>query len=650
MAEKITKNNLFLVNAPAGSGKTTFIENLILDKLSLNTKKNILCITYTNRAADELMSRIQSEKVQIQTIHSFFSSFMKSYFSNKEIVNLYLKLYREDIQARIENKENKDYVNESNQKYREDNGELSYEFICNNLHKIYYNELSSNSLYKGGLSHDDLITFSKETFKRFPILKRRIAAKYDYIFIDEYQDSASNVLDIFYQSILNTDTQLYLFGDKMQQIYKNYDGNFENQLEEFDTSIKLHTNYRSSELIVTILNNIYNDEKFKQIPNEQIQTETLFPPKVYICNDMKNTVAVESEKNPNALKLYVFNKDRFYDIGARNLFDSISKMEKYSFGRKYSVQDVLTTPSNDNPDELFKFLFLIGDILDYFKNKQYGNAIQLIRNNHYLNNTILLVNFHKDKELLKEKMTNIFNFSIDKEGCTIKEYLEFLLNAKVTTEDEINHFLNSEEHAAVLAVKLIEFENLYQYLKNPNVSTQHGVKGEGHDSVFFVAGNSSNIPRVEMYRYFALWTEINVSLTEFQKFYYDFSFAIQQILKQLGCKSGSEIKKELFKENEQLILKELRRLDNTFEGNKYFSKLYAECFNVFYEKPNIKNLKPCLNIHELLGILSAYKLFYVGCSRAKKELTVFIDRSQLLTDVEIFSDKLQEIGFKVENR
>ena len=56
----------------------------------------------------------------------------------------------------------------------------------------------------------------------------------------------SDVLKIFFESVHNTKTKLFLFGDRMQQIYKNYDGSFEESFELFDTTKALTTNYRST--------------------------------------------------------------------------------------------------------------------------------------------------------------------------------------------------------------------------------------------------------------------------------------------------------------------------------------------------------------------------------------------------------------------
>ena len=79
MASKL--NNCYLINAPAGSGKTTEIKSMVQRCIIDNPKDNILCITYTNRAADELSKGILSKNVFIGTIHSFLHFFLKPYFA-----------------------------------------------------------------------------------------------------------------------------------------------------------------------------------------------------------------------------------------------------------------------------------------------------------------------------------------------------------------------------------------------------------------------------------------------------------------------------------------------------------------------------------------------------------------------------------------
>lgn len=89
MADEVNEN-IFLVNAPAGSGKTTWIRQQVESYLLRNPKDNILCITYTNRAAEELGRDLEQSRVYFGTIHSFINDFIGSFFSHKEIIDLYL--------------------------------------------------------------------------------------------------------------------------------------------------------------------------------------------------------------------------------------------------------------------------------------------------------------------------------------------------------------------------------------------------------------------------------------------------------------------------------------------------------------------------------------------------------------------------------
>ena len=64
MADVKKLNNMFLVNAPAGSGKTTYIENTIINLLAQYPNRRILSITYTNRAKEELILELIVKMLQ----------------------------------------------------------------------------------------------------------------------------------------------------------------------------------------------------------------------------------------------------------------------------------------------------------------------------------------------------------------------------------------------------------------------------------------------------------------------------------------------------------------------------------------------------------------------------------------------------------
>ena len=193
--------NIYLVNAPAGSGKTTWIRKQVEKHLLENDSDNILCITYTNRAAEELGKDIDSSRVFFGTIHSFISNYIGNFFEHREIIDLYWELYKEKIAQRINNIDNQETVEESNARYVEKYGALDLETVYSNLKKISYSETQFTSLYYGMLSHDDLLSFTKKVVEKYPVILKKIRDKYQLVFIDEYQDTDADVLKLFYSAM-----------------------------------------------------------------------------------------------------------------------------------------------------------------------------------------------------------------------------------------------------------------------------------------------------------------------------------------------------------------------------------------------------------------------------------------------------------------
>lgn len=638
-------NNLFLVNAPAGSGKTTSIRAMVKDVLSKNPNDNILCITYTNRAAEELSKDFKEKNIFVGTIHSFLNNFVNRYFSHSDILALYFEVYGGRIKERIQNPECKEHIDKSNEKYTEEHGNLDYETVKSNIKTISYNESSYNSLYYGGLSHDDLISFSKLIFDRFPILKKRISCKYQYIFIDEYQDTMADVLKIFYESVAFTKCKLYLFGDRMQQIYKNYDGSFEKEFESFDATWALSTNYRSSHKIVSILNNIYNDRSFVQESASQDKnTESDQMPTVIICNNVERTINDIVNEDPNTLVLYLLNKSRFAALGAPNLYEAFSHMERYSYEKNYAA--ILATSYYDNPDPLLKLLYCLMTLHFYYQKKQYGLMIQEIRANSkkIFCKSFSDINNHGDKQRLNDSLNKLFvNIG---GGITIFQFIQISKDVGLVNETYIDEIANNEDYKSVLLISLSELRCVFDYLSDPKVSTQHGVKGESHDSVVFVADDSTSTPIVHMYRFFEMWGEVPVSIKTFNSFYYSYFNEWSDLQKIINMKIN-DLSSKTFDGFKHILLAKAEAILQKFAGNIYFNYLCKEQYTKFLLKPTVTNAKYCFKESTVYGVFSAYKLFYVGCSRARKKLTILIDRSKIQGDLTRQKNKLAELGFDV---
>lgn len=641
-------NNIFLVNAPAGSGKTTWIRKEVENHLLESDEDNILCITYTNRAAEELGRDIESERVFFGTIHSFIGSYIGSFFEHKAIIDLYWEIYRDKINQRINNEGNQENITDSNNRYIEKYGRLDLDTVYSNLTRISYGETPYTSFYYGALGHDDLITFTRKVVERYPVIQKKIRDKYQLVFIDEYQDTAADVLQLFYSAMKSGEGKLYLLGDKMQQIYKTYDGSFEGIFKRLNRSKRLEINYRTTPYIVSILNAIYNDESLSQHAYEKNSDEQmLFKPYVAFTDNKEAAVAEFVHEYKDALVLYLTNSDRFHGIGAGNLFDVFNGMDKYRYGAKYSVPDVLTKEEVWSEDIILNVTFSLVDICFCYNKKQYGDIFKIARKKERaLNKKTFTISVHEEKKELHDKLDAISKTCFEPE-TTIGFFLRECKEKSLILDEYYGKLMEDENYQGVLNVKLSEVIAVKKYLDNPNISTQHGVKGESHETVLFVAENSTRSPFVYINKFFEMWSKIKVSLGSLEEFYYAFLNLINQIEGICSMKI-SEMKAPQYNENVEVIENNIKLFLDRYENNEYYIVLLKKQFDEYYGKKNITALKACLKENNVYGVLSAYRLFYVGCSRARKNLAIVIQNSDVSGFKMELVKKLKSVGFDVK--
>ncbi len=650
MVNGVNNENIYLVNAPAGSGKTTKIKNMIRKHTINNPEDNILCITFTNRAANELIKDISSPKVHVSTIHSYISDFIRPFFSNKKVINLYFKVYEESINKRIQDKDK----TESNQKYINKYGKLDLDTIRNNVNRLFYNETEFNSLYKGGLSHSDLLSFTYKVLLEFPKLKQKISHKFQLIIIDEYQDTSPDVLHIFFKAVESTSVKLYLYGDKMQQIYKMYDDVLNKELSSLNIDRTPTINHRSVPVIVNLINKIYNNPDLEQKideKNEEIKPD--YNPKVIItdCIKFDECISEISEKYPKTLALYIFNSERFQKIGCINLYSAYGSMEQYKFNRKYSNKDVLLDNTSDNPDVLMKFLFILNQANNYWKEKKYGNFIYLCKlNKIFFKLNKLLIIKPCDKISIKNLWSEVFGL-YNEDSTTIGQTIKLLTEKEILEVNFIKTINDDNVYSNVFNVQVSEFIKLTKYLSPADnelhVSTQHGVKGESHDSVIFIAEDGKNNPLVYMYKFFEVWSKTGFSLDDFEDFYFSYYAFIKKVENELGFNIKS-INKD--KHNVEFIKIKCNEIINNFEGNQLFELICKDLYTTYLNNPSIKNAKKCFRNSTVYGVLSAYKLFYVGCSRARKNLTILVNKIKISKFEKRFIEKAESVGFEIEKR
>ncbi|HWO78442.1 MAG TPA: UvrD-helicase domain-containing protein [Bacillus sp. (in: firmicutes)] len=282
----IDNGESFIIEAGAGSGKTWTLVQSLKYVISRNESfyrkkhKKLACITYTNVAKEEIISRINgNEIVEVKTIHDFLWRIIEPFQSelkNELLIHLKAKLEKD-----------RDIVRTSKvttQKYKDAEAAIvknseRIEALENLKSRIQYNE---NANYKKGIiSHDVMLEISRQIIKRNKVIKKIIQDTYPIIFIDEYQDTKDVVANVLLEDIKsNTKIIFGLFGDYHQQIYGGSIGKID-PIKYGLKSIQKTENYRCSTEVIYLLNKL-RDDQLEQKPAGEIKSgKCLF----YYIND-----------------------------------------------------------------------------------------------------------------------------------------------------------------------------------------------------------------------------------------------------------------------------------------------------------------------------------------------------------------------------
>ena len=236
VAAELEARHSFLVEAGAGSGKTTTLVRALQHLLDNQRSslashgKKIACITYTNVAKNNIRKRVNADPiVDVSTIHEFLWKSIQQYQSH---LWDQIKIYSKELG----NPEDLDDV-------------AAPEEI------VYSNR--DSELSEGRISHDDVIRLSLLLAENHPKLIRIIADKYPFIFVDEYQDTSPETIELLLDHLAVTGQQkcvVGLFGDSMQKIYDSGVG--EVHRPGLLAEITKYENYRCSPPVVDVLNRI----------------------------------------------------------------------------------------------------------------------------------------------------------------------------------------------------------------------------------------------------------------------------------------------------------------------------------------------------------------------------------------------------------
>lgn len=266
-----------LIFAGAGSGKTRVLTHKIayLIQQELFRPEDILAVTFTNKAADEMRSRVAKQlkakglNVTIGTFHSICARLLRQEIHHLEFTPDFTIYDTQDqkallrvlmdskglpknqitpaeLSARISL-----YKNRLIDPARAQKGIRTVrDRIIAECYADYQQELKKNN----ALDFDDLLLFPLELFKNFPSVLEKYQQKWQYILVDEYQDT-NRPQFLLVRYLAQKHQQICVVGDDDQSIYGWRGADIKNILD-FETAFSnariftLEQNYRSTQYIL----------------------------------------------------------------------------------------------------------------------------------------------------------------------------------------------------------------------------------------------------------------------------------------------------------------------------------------------------------------------------------------------------------------
>lgn len=307
-----------MIVAGAGSGKTKVLTTRIAHLMAFHgvDSFNILALTFTNKAAREMKERVEkvldntdARNLYIGTFHSVFARILRTeaprlgYPSNftiydtddaksvvKAVINemgLDDKMYKpSSVYNRISSAKN---ALVSVAEYAADYG-IQQEDLRSNRPAIarIYEAYAKRCFKNGAMDFDDLLIKYYELLQNFPDALYKYQHKFKYVLIDEYQDTNPAQYEII-KLLGAAHENVCVVGDDAQSIYSFRGATIQNILQfqkdyEDVKVIKLEQNYRSSQNILNVANEVIKNNK-GQIP-KNLWTENIEGEKIRLVRTM----------------------------------------------------------------------------------------------------------------------------------------------------------------------------------------------------------------------------------------------------------------------------------------------------------------------------------------------------------------------------
>lgn len=331
-----------LVIAGAGSGKTRVLTYKIAHLLQSGfAPSSILALTFTNKAAREMKSRIAAlvgERIArylwMGTFHSVFSRILRTeatllgYTKNFSIydsadatallksiikdLKLDDKVYKASVvYARISAAKN----NLITPNVYANNADLYKSDAQAGLHRMgdIYHQYTARCKQSDAMDFDDLLLQTNLLLRDFPEVLAKYRSYFSYILVDEYQDT-NYAQYLIVKRLAEKHENVCVVGDDAQSIYSFRGANIDNILQfvnQYQSSkvIKLERNYRSTQIIVNAANSLI-EKNASQIP-KKVYSENASGKKIPVIqlqSDMEEGIVVAKQ-----IKDFISRSEYRYD-------------------------------------------------------------------------------------------------------------------------------------------------------------------------------------------------------------------------------------------------------------------------------------------------------------------------------------------------
>ena len=544
-----------LILAGAGSGKTKVLTTKIaylIETLGVSPY-NVLAITFTNKAAKEMSERLYnmigeiSTKAQVSTFHSFGLKILREnyeklgYSSNfvimdsddtlsiiKKILkelNLDSKIYNPSaIRNKISGCKNELMEPSDYEKY----AASEFEKVVLKVYEMYQKTLNQNN----SIDFDDLLILPIILFRTFPDVLDKYQERFQYILIDEYQDT-NEAQYILTKLISSKYRNICVVGDVDQSIYGFRGANYRNILNfEKDYKdaliIKLEQNYRSTNNILEAANSVIKnniERKSKNLWSDKGKGDKLTyfrafnerDEAFYVIREIKQLLS-KGIKSQDIAVLYRTNAQSrimeeellkenlpyrvvgsFYFYSRKEIKDLIAYLRLiYNDKDNISLLRVINTPKRGIGNKTVSNLINIANI----ENKSIYEVISGGKEMEFKNTVESL------KEISKNiTLTELIDKILDVTGMRREYESEKTLEAEIRLEnlEEFKSITKSfeEKYGLVsledflLEISLVSDVNEYKDDKNRiSLMTVHSVKGLEFDNVFVIGLEEGIFPHI----------------------------------------------------------------------------------------------------------------------------------------------------------